>query len=77
MMVYRVFLFLLAVVGFAAVTGAQSVFDMPRLFPRHKQVLGQFLRATQQGDLLGAETAARAAVALQRGVRLRARQSPR
>lgn len=62
MMVYRVFLFLLAVVGFAAVTGAQSVFDMPRLFPRHKQVLGQFLRATQQGDLLGAETAARAAV---------------
>ena len=48
----------------AAVAGAQSVFDMPRLFPRHKQALGQFLRAAQAGDLLGAETAARAAAKL-------------
>lgn len=43
---------------------AQSVFDMPKLFPQHRQYLSQFMGALQRRDLLSAETAARSAVKL-------------
>lgn len=45
-----------------AAAQAQSVFDMPRLFPQHVRYLAQFLGAVQRNDLFDAETAARAAV---------------
>ena len=64
MMDARKLLAALLAVACLGTAGAQSVFDMPKLFPRHKQALGQFLRAAQAGDLLGAETAARAAAKL-------------
>ena len=44
-------------VGFAA----QTVFDLPALFPQHVRYLSQFTAALRQGDWLTAETAARAA----------------
>ena len=54
----------LAALAFAGAVGAQSVFDMPRLFPRHLFYLQQFINAAQRGDLFAAETAARAAAKL-------------
>lgn len=42
----------------------QSVFDMPKLFPQHRQYLAEFITSLQKGNLLAAETAARAAVKL-------------
>lgn len=54
----------LAALAFAGVAGAQSVFDMPRLFPRHLFYLQQFIGAAQRDDLFAAETAARAAAKL-------------
>ena len=44
------------------VARAQGVFDMPRLFPAHRQCLAQFLDAARRGDALAAESAARAAL---------------
>ena len=54
----------LAALAFAGLAGAQSVFDMPRLFPRHCFYLQQFIGAAQRGDRFAAETAARAAAKL-------------
>lgn len=51
------FIFLMC--GLAAVAGAQSVFDMPRLFPQHRRTLARFMAAAQRGDLTEAEAAAR------------------
>lgn len=48
----------------AGAAAGQSVFDMPRLFPRHRFHLQQFIQAAQRGDLFAAETAARAAAKL-------------
>ncbi len=45
----------------SAMAWGQSVFDMPRLFPQHRVYLAQFIQATQRGDLLAAEVAARSA----------------
>lgn len=56
--------FLLFVGGFAVVAGAQSVFDMPRLFPQHRRTLARFMGAAQRGDLTEAEAAARAGAKL-------------
>lgn len=53
---------LIAVV--ASATYGQSVFDMPKLFPQHRQYLSEFVTALQKGNLLAAETAARTAVKL-------------
>lgn len=50
--------------GLAAVAGAQSVFDMPRLFPQHRRTLARFMAAAQHGDLTEAEAAARAGAKL-------------
>ena len=44
----------------AVAAWGQSVFDMPRLFPQHKRTLSQFVEALGRGDLLAAESAARA-----------------
>lgn len=55
-------LLILLTLAIAAGAQAQSVFDMPRLFPQHVRYLGQFISATQKQDLFDAETAARAAV---------------
>lgn len=52
----------LCLVAMGSIAMAQSVFDMPKLFPQHRQYLVQFVTALQRGDLLSAETAARAAV---------------
>ncbi len=43
---------------------AQSIFDMPRLFPQHREYLRQFINAAQKGNLFDAEVAARSAVKL-------------
>lgn len=43
---------------------AQSVFDMPKLFPQHRQYLAEFLQTTQTGQWLQAETVARSAAKL-------------
>lgn len=48
----------------AVAAWGQSVFDMPRLFPQHKRTLSQFVEALGRGDLLAAESAARAGVKL-------------
>ncbi len=48
----------------AAGAGAQSVFDLPRLFPQHRRILGQFMDAAKRGDLTAAEAAARAGAKL-------------
>lgn len=40
------------------VVHAQSLFDMPRLFPQHVRALNQFVAAAQKNDLLTAEEAA-------------------
>ncbi len=56
------FIFLLC--GLAAGAGAQSVFDMPRLFPQHRRTLARFMGAAQRGDLTEAEAAARAGARL-------------
>jgi hypothetical protein len=49
-------------IAMVSIVMAQSVFDMPKLFPQHRQYLTQFVTALQQNNLLAAETAARAAV---------------
>lgn len=43
---------------FVTVVYAQSLFDMPRLFPQHIRILNQFLVATQQNNLIVAEEVA-------------------
>ena len=48
----------------AVAAWGQSVFDMPRLFPQHKRTLSQFVESLGRGDLLAAESAARAGVKL-------------
>ena len=55
---------LILVIGVVATTQGQSVFDMPKLVPQHRQYLGEFVTALQKGNLLAAETAARTAVKL-------------
>ena len=52
----------LSVVAMMSIATAQSVFDMPKLFPQHRQYLLQFVTSLQKNDLLSAESAARAAV---------------
>lgn len=56
-----IFLFLLSAV-LAVKVGAQSVFDMPGLFPQHKRFLSQFVTAVGQNNLIAAETAVRSAL---------------
>ncbi len=60
-MVLRILLAFLLSSGFAVCAMAQSVFDMPRLFPKHLHYLERFIASTRQGDLQSAEVAARAA----------------
>ena len=60
-MVLRILLVFLLSSGFAVCAMAQSVFDMPRLFPKHLHYLERFITSTRQGDLQSAEVAARAA----------------
>lgn len=55
---------LLASAACASAAWGQSVFDMPRLFPRHRILLGRFVAAAGQGDLFRAESVARAATQL-------------
>lgn len=56
---------ILAGITMTLIAGAmygQSVFDMPKLFPQHRQYLAEFVTALQKGNLLAAETAARTAI---------------
>ncbi len=57
-------LILLVMSLWAWVACAQSVFDMPALFPQHKRYLGQFIGALQQGNTMNAEVAVRSALKL-------------
>lgn len=58
----RFFLFFLPVILLAFRGGAQSVFDMPGLFPQHRRFLAQFVSAIGQNNLVAAETAVRSAL---------------
>lgn len=63
-MLRKSLLVLMTVIGFASAMLAQSVFDMPKLFPQHCRYLSDFVTALQRRNLLEAEIAARAAVKL-------------
>ena len=52
------YLFAAGMALLSVVTGAQSVFDMPRLFPQHRRTLSQFMAALQNNNLPQAESAA-------------------
>lgn len=56
--------FFILLCGIATGVKAQSVFDMPRLFPQHRRILARFMGAAQRGNLTEAEAAARAGARL-------------
>ncbi|MEG2464621.1 MAG: hypothetical protein RSB14_01160 [Kiritimatiellia bacterium] len=58
----RYFFTLILIFGIVAFTAAQSVFNMPALFPQHKRYLALFIENNNRNDMFGAETAVRAAL---------------